>query len=46
MHRHLSNVYGKLDVGDRLTAVTRAQQLGLLAEVPVFELEPSDDGTR
>lgn len=46
VHRHLSNVYGKLDVGDRLTAVTRAQQLGLLAEVPVFELEPSDDGTR
>lgn len=46
VHRHLSNVYGKLDVGDRLTAVTRAQQLGLLAEGPAFELEPSDHGKR
>lgn len=30
VHRHLSNIYDKLDVGDRLSAVVRAQQLGLL----------------
>lgn len=30
VHRHLSNIYGKLDVGDRLSAVTRAHRLGLL----------------
>lgn len=30
VHRHLSNIYGKLDVGDRLSAVNAARRLGLL----------------
>ncbi|WEV78050.1 LuxR C-terminal-related transcriptional regulator [Janibacter cremeus] len=30
VHRHLSNIYGKLRVGDRLSAVTRAHRMGLL----------------
>ena len=30
VHHHLSNIYGKLDVTDRLSAVVRAQELGLL----------------
>lgn len=30
VHRHLSNIYDKLDVGDRLSAVVMAQELGLL----------------
>lgn len=30
VHRHLSNIYDKLDVGDRLSAVVRAQEIGLL----------------
>lgn len=33
VHRHLSNIYGKLGVGDRLSAVTTAQSLGLLEEL-------------
>lgn len=31
VHRHLGNIYDKLAVGDRLSAVNRAQTLGLLA---------------
>ncbi|WP_256840876.1 helix-turn-helix transcriptional regulator [Ornithinimicrobium cryptoxanthini] len=31
VHRHLGNIYDKLAVGDRLSAVNRAQALGLLA---------------
>lgn len=34
VHRHLSNIYAKLEVGDRLTAVTSAYRLGLLTDVP------------
>lgn len=30
VHRHLSNIYTKLGVGDRLTAVTTAHRLGLI----------------
>lgn len=30
VHRHLGNIYGKLGVSDRLSAVNRAHQLGLL----------------
>jgi len=30
VHRHLSNIYGKLGVGDRLSAVTVAHRLGLI----------------
>ncbi|WP_156466302.1 LuxR C-terminal-related transcriptional regulator [Janibacter sp. Soil728] len=34
VHRHLSNIYGKLDVSDRLSAVVRAQETGLLEHGP------------
>jgi DNA-binding CsgD family transcriptional regulator len=34
VHRHLSNIYAKLAVGDRLSAVNRARALGLLSELP------------
>jgi ATP/maltotriose-dependent transcriptional regulator MalT len=30
VHKHLENLYGKLGVHDRLAAVLRAQDLGLL----------------
>ena len=30
VHKHLENLYAKLAVGDRLAAVLRAQDLGLL----------------
>jgi DNA-binding CsgD family transcriptional regulator len=30
VHRHLANLYAKLEVADRLMAVQRAHQLGLL----------------
>jgi DNA-binding CsgD family transcriptional regulator len=32
VHKHLQRVYGKLDVRDRLAAVLRAQELGLLPQ--------------
>ena len=32
VHKHLENLYKKLDVHDRLTAVIRGQQLGLLPD--------------
>lgn len=39
VHRHLSNIYGKLDVGDRLSAVNAAHRLGLLDdEHPITRL--------
>jgi len=31
VHRHLANLYTKLTVGDRLMAVTRARELGLIS---------------
>lgn len=30
IHRHLGNIYAKLDVGDRLSAVNRAHELGMI----------------
>ncbi len=30
VHHHLSSIYGKLEVGDRLSAVNRARELGLV----------------
>ena len=33
--RHTLNIYRKLDVGDRRSAVRRADQLGLLPAVPL-----------
>jgi DNA-binding CsgD family transcriptional regulator len=38
VHKHLENLYGKLGVHDRLAAVLRAQELGLL--------DPSADPAR
>lgn len=34
VHRHLANIYGKLDVADRLSAVVTAQHIGLLERPP------------
>lgn len=31
VHKHLENIYGKLEVHDRLAAVLRAADLGLVA---------------
>ena len=37
VHKHLQNVYRKLGVRDRLGAVLRAQQLGVLRATPARE---------
>lgn len=44
VHRHLSNIYAKLGVGDRLAAVSTAHRLGLLDEGE-YEGFRDDDGT-
>jgi ATP/maltotriose-dependent transcriptional regulator MalT len=31
VHKHLEHIYGKLDVTDRLSAVLRAREAGLIA---------------
>lgn len=36
VHRHLSHIYAKLEVGDRLTAVTSAYRRGLLTGLPAL----------
>lgn len=36
VHRHLSNIYVKLGVRDRLSAINRANELGLLTEDQVL----------